>query len=46
MLLEYAASLLPSIEALAAPKRQTRVILITKRHKQMNSKDLCSQIAE
>ena len=43
MLLEYAASLLPYIEAFAAPKCQTPVILITKRLKQMNSKDLRPQ---
>ena len=43
MLLEYAASLLPYIEAFAAPKGQTPVILITKPLKQMNSKDLRSR---
>ena len=43
MLLEFAASLLPYIEAFAAPKGQTPVILITKPLKQMNSKDLSSR---
>jgi hypothetical protein len=40
MLLEYAASLLESIEAFAAPKLGTFVMPITARDKRMNVKEL------
>jgi len=43
MLLEYAASLIPSMEAFTAPKIETFVIGITLRHKQMQGKDLNSE---
>jgi hypothetical protein len=40
MLLEFAASLLPVTDALAAPNLETLVILVTRRHNQMTNKDL------
>jgi hypothetical protein len=40
MLLEYAASLVPLIEAFAAPKAGIGVIAITPIYKQMMGKDL------
>ena len=40
MLLEFAASLIPSMGAFTAPKIETFPIGITLRHKQMQGKDL------
>jgi hypothetical protein len=40
MLLEFAASLVFLTDALAAPKFENGVIVVTSRHKRMTNKDL------